>query len=497
MRRGLTWAAVAGLLAGAMPAYAEPVTVWLEDEVPDDRAIEKADLQTGGTLHLDSTDVQFPPQPLTEEDAAAITAVGAAVEDGKDRWDDYEVEQSIAAEIQDAVDHVGLVRDARDRDDIVRALLFEGAAIARGFSAVDLGASDRAEAFRFGEGPGALPKAWVDAYALSHELADRSDLVDGTGWNDYQRFAKAIQALEPATVYVDDDVGEVWVDGVKLASGNRELPPGRHWFHTVRGGVVHGRQVVDLAPGAEIVLPRAVTDEALATAHERVAAGRRSGMPDAVEDSLSLLLARYGGPMFVGALKDGKPVLVSYDDRAQLKDTTLVTVQLFGEVGGGVLVSPLFEQNYDDGSPEPWMVAPAASGGLGFEVGVSYFQFGGGIDASITPGRTIKFADGNDVENGSVSVFPQPWGGIGAYFVRPTKPTPIAGILGTVTWLSPANLGVGGRLMIGIPVDDKPTWVRISLGASYGLPAQWTTPAGTTTGATISGFLRIGLGSRV
>lgn len=488
------------LIAGALfavvaPAEAAPVTVWLREEAPDERTIQRADLQTGGTTHLWNVDLRYPPSPETAADGERIAQLPVAVENGIARWEEFEIELAIARDLQMVVDDVTLLRADRDRTDLADALLFQGAAVARAFDPREFGTDDRAAAFRYQAGDAVAPRAWVDAFALTGKLADRSKLPDGTAWQDYQRFAPAIEKLAAATLTVDAvPGGEVFVDGAKVETGPLSLRPGRHWIHVVRGGVVHGRTVLDARPSETYAFPRAVTDAEIAATVEKVAAGRATGLPEAVAAALDDLDRFHkGGPMFLG-VDDGKRfTVVSYDGKAVLKDTRLVTAVLYAEVGGGVLATPLFDQNE---TPGALYVAAGASGGLGFEVGVSYFAFGGGIDAAFTPTNTIQFAAGSSDTpdaNTAVSVFPQPHFEIGAYALRPTKPAPTFVILGGFTWLAPAHLAYGGRLSVGIPLKNEHTWVRLSAGGYYGPTALAGWPDDTPA---VSAFLRVGFGAK-
>ncbi len=485
MRAALIAPALA--FAYAAPALAEPVTVWISDTAPEARTVERADLQTGGTLHLWSVDLAFPPMPETPKDGEHIEQVLAAVENGKARWDEFEIELAIAKDMKMVVGDVSLLRSDRDRTDLAGALIFQGTAEARAFDPNTFASDERAKDFRY-DGPSAsVPRAWLDAYALMGKLADRSMFADGTAWQHYQRVSGTIEGLPKATLTVEDVGGDVWVDGRKAPVGSIPLTPGKHYLHVVRGGIVHGRAILDAAPGGAYATPRAVDAESLAVTREKVLTGKVTGLPESVVASLALLAADHeGGPLFLGADDGRRFYVVSYDGKAALKDTRLVTGVLYAEIGGGILATPIFEQATD---PTALYAAGAASAGLGFEVGISYFAFGGGIDGTFTPGNTIQFASGE--ANSSVAVFPQPHFEIGAYAVRPTKPTPTFVILGGIAWLAPAHLGYGGRMAVGIPMKNETTWVRVSLGGYYGPSTLWDPAAGQ---AAVSAFARVGFG---
>lgn len=494
MRRGLT--ALAMTLMVSAPAMAAPITVWLQDEAPDDKAVGKADLQTGGTAHLWNDDLRYPPMPQTPADREAVAALDLAVEDGLNRWEGFEVELGIAEDIQAVIDRITLLQGDQDREDLVEALLFQGTALTRYFG-VDGFATDPAAApYRLDVDGVIVPKAWAQAYAIAGSSPGKGALIDAVATDAYRRYAEAITGLPKASLALEQGVGEVWIDGKPVTGETLSLAPGTHWVHVMRGGVVHGRSRIEAEAGGTYVLPRAVSDDDIAAARQRVLAEHATGMPKAVDASLSKLAAFRQGAVFLGAMDGNKPVLVSYDASAELKDTTLVTGLLFGELGGGVLMSPVFEE-YTNGAAGPrdaslGQIAGAGMGGIGFELGVSYFLLTGGLDVAFTPGNTIRFSSGVDT-NDSVAIFPQPWIGIGAYAIRPTKATPTFAIAASVGWLAPAHLGVGGRMTVGIPIDDNPSWVRITLGGDYGPPVDWT----PNDGPMIRAFLRFGFGARV
>ena len=96
-------------------AWAEPITVWLQNTAPEEKQVTRADKETGGTLHLWALELAFPPEPETAADGAQLEAVAGAVEAGKTRWDQFEVEVPIAKVIDDETNKLTLLRSKRDR----------------------------------------------------------------------------------------------------------------------------------------------------------------------------------------------------------------------------------------------------------------------------------------------------------------------------------------------------------------------------------------------
>lgn len=469
-------------------AWAEPITVWLQDTAPEEKLVTRADKETGGTLHLWALDLAFPPEPETAADGAQLEAVGAAVEAGKTRWDQFEVEIPVAKAIDDEVTKLTLLRSKRDREDLVRALMFEGASIARATAATAFATDANSAPYRSTFGTVSVPRAWLDAYALMTTTPQRGDLFDGTAWNDWQRFASALSGLAAGSITTDAGVGDVYLDGELVQPGKHDVRPGRHYVHVVRGGVVSGRAVVNVEPGKAYDMPRRVSAADLATAVTAVQEGKRSELPASVTTALDELIRIHDGAAYLAASEGNDLSVLPIDAKLILNDDKLVTVLLTGELGGGIAISKGFDQN-EDGKAQ---IAPAASGGIGMELGISYFALGLGLDGVLTPGRTMPFSADKSGDENSVATFLHPWLGVGGYALRPTKANPTLAILAGVTYLMPDNLGVGGRIAVGVPIDDGHNWVRVLLGGSYGV-TQFRDDAVPMVDA----YLRVGFAGRV
>lgn len=484
-----------GLLFVSATAWAGPVTVWVEDRVPDEKTREKIDLQTGGTDHVDVRTLLYPPAPETGADQDVFEQLRLAIENGKARWDEFEVELQIANDIALVLDDLSLVRSDRDRDDLVRGLVFQGSAVARAFSPNDFPTAEAAAPWRTAHDTVTIPTAWVDAYALSGALAARGDLSDGTAWQDYQRFAKAIEALPDATLEVPADAGTVYVDGRVVEPGSLTLNPGRHWVHVVRDEVVSGRAAIRLAPGQQAAFPTAVDPGGVEATRSAAVSGRKGSVPDAVDVVLSQVIAYHdGGPLYLAADVPKRPVAIPYTPGAALKDTRLLTHVLTGEFGGGVFVSNAFLENVDAAGrtqQDVLRVAGAATASLGYELGVSYFMFTFGLDGMLTPGNSLPYGERPATTFDSASTYPQPFIGIGAYALRPTKPTPTFNVAATMQYLAPGWLAFGGRMAVGVPIADR-TWFRISLGGAYAADSYDSPNA---TSQAITGWLRLGFGA--
>lgn len=452
----------------APSAQAADIVVWMQPDPPDERMIQRADNKTGGTAHLTGADLAFPPAPASPQDQAAYDTLEQAVADGLARWEEFEVELEIAQTLDASFAAISIVRSEDDLEDLRDAFLFQGAAVGRAFERLELEEGERAAAFRQPLGNGIVIRAFVDAVALDPDRnIQRNDLLDGTAWTDFRRDEDIIEGLMSGSLDVAraPEGATVILDGTPMAgSGPFPVAPGRHWVHLLHRGVVSGRAVVDVTEGETERLPVAVDDADLARAADRIGQGTTTGFPASVKAALDQVGEYYGGQVFVAADNDGRLTLLPYARGARLAESTPVTVVASGEVGGGVIISPLFDKALEGGSA----VGGAVQGGLGIEIGIYHFAIVGGFDAAFTPGQSITYGNAQSTDNVTLAIYPQPWGGLGAYILRPIGRNPTLLVAAQGGWNGPAHIGVGGRLSFGIPLDDRGTWFRITaLGTTF------------------------------
>ena len=113
---------------------------------------------------------------------------------------------------------------------------------------------------------------------------------------------------------------------------------------------------------------------------------------------------------------------------------------------------------------------------------------------AITFGNTIIYGNRDETDNVTTSVLPQGWGGVGAYILRPNEAHTTLLLAGTYGWYGPAHAALGGRLILGVPIDDRGTWFRVSLGGAHAGKSLWDTGS-TKTPMTVL-FLRLGFAAR-
>lgn len=475
-------------------ALAAPVVVWLEPEVPEERSVRRVEaiLEVAAT-HLAHPSLAHPPQPSSEADDASYGALRTAAIEARARWNEFDVEYDIATDMKAALDAIDVVRDRRDLEDVVDARLLQGAAVARAFSEEEFRAGERAEPFR-STVPGAkVNRPWMLALALDPDrVFAKADLGDGSTFREFEALRDRLSSLPEG--YLDlsglpRDVTVV-IDGQPVEEGLGEVPlrPGRHYVHVLQGGVVSGRQQVDVEAGLTTDVPLLVDLPELSQASAKVEAGSTADLPEDVRRALDAVAAHHGDEVYVGAVEGGKVYVEAWGGDVEPPKLRVVTVLGTGEIGGGVVVSPLF-----DGSDGETVTGPGAIGSLGLEIGIYNAAIAGGLDLAFTPGHTVTHGNADETDNVTTSVLPQPWVGVGAYVLRPSEMRTTLLVLGTMSWLLPAHRGLGGRITLGIPIDEAGTWFRLTVGGSTAGKARW---AGFEDVPMHVGFLRFGFGAR-
>lgn len=477
----------------AMNVAQAGIVVWLHDAI-DPKFPDRADKKTGGTEHTDALDLAYRPAAYGADDDAAYEALRQAVATGKQRWNDFEVELEIANNLKTAIENISVVRGEADREKLIEALLFQGAAAHVAFTPNDFVNAAEAEPFRYARvgSAGVLP--WGDAIGLDPKRDPLpSDLADGSTFPKLSGELDELRTLEKGTITFTP-VGpgdERYIDGRKVEGDSVEVPPGLHWIHVLRNGSIAGRQLVRVGPGKSVEHARHATPEDVTKARERVLSGTTTGFPESVRKGLERIAAVHGGQVFVGAEQEGKMVVLPYAHGAALLRQRKVTVLAVGNIGGGFIASPIFDQATGGDT----RFAPMGGGELGLELGLLNVVLMGGVDLSFTPGNTITHGKRDGTKNIDTSIYVQPYGGLGFYILRPTGRKATMMVAANYQWLHPAHHAVGGRIAIGLPIDQSgAAWFRFTLGGS-GFP-QSTWDDGPDKTVMIQSFLRLGVARR-
>lgn len=479
------------LMAFPSGALAAPVVVWLDARVPDEVSTKKAERLLDATArHLAHSDIAFPLDPFDGDDAAAYERVSEQLLEARTRWNEYEVELGIAANLASAVRQIEVIRDERDLRMIVDAHLVIGAAMAMAMTPEEFRSGSRAEPYRTTLGGVPLSRGWVQASALDPErVVVRADLVDGSRFEQYESFLATYGQLPEGSIDLSaaPSGAEVFVDGAPVPAGTAEIfaRAGSHYVHFLRDGDCLGRSRVEVAPQKVAMLPAVVAPDALGEARQALLSGS-TAFPDAVASALTPLAKE--GPLYVATVEDGKVVLEPWAGGIAPSKAPAVTAVAVGEFGAAMVHTSLFE-----GSGGAIEDVPAASGSLGFEVGIYNLAIVAGSDVAITPGRVILYGNSDMTANEATGVLPMPYGGLGAYVLRPSGRNATLLLAGTYGWQGPAHWGLGGRLALGIPTGEV-SWFRLSVAGTSAPRSQWDEALDAQI-ALQSLHVRIGLGA--
>jgi hypothetical protein len=483
-----------GCLSAVDALAADGIVVWMEPAVPGEKALQRAENVAGPTSHLSHLDLAFPPQPASDEDTKDYVQLRDVVAASRAKWEEFEVELGIATDLEAAFQKIDVVRDERDADQIVVARALQGAAAFRAFDPNDFGQSERAAPFRIVfPGTDPLIRPWVEALALDPDHKLGQDVAESSTWPDLQKLQEAVGLLSDGWIDVSalPAGASLVVDGKAVTPSDAKVPlrPGNHYVHVLKQGVISGRSRIEITPGDTIPVPMVVSADELGAARAQVVEGTTTGFPDDVKSALEQIAAHYQGPIFVGAVEEGRAVVLPYARGATLLKSTPVTFNLVGDIGPEVVISSLFDESEGE-----LTTAPGASGSLGMEFGIYNAVILGAMDIAFTPTETVTWANSENTENVSGSALPQPWGGIGLYVLRPVGASPYLLLAGTYGFNGPAHMAPGGRLTVGLPLKDEKSWIRITLGGttSKDMMEDWRPVIGRVT-PMHTGFLRVGL----
>lgn len=472
-------AAWLGIISAFMPSPAaardaqEGTVVWMQDGVPDESVQKRLTRQTGPVQHRSWVDIALVRSDEQKSDTA-YSSLGAALVRAKDSWDEFDVELGIARELERFLVDVAYVRDESDRERLIEALLIQGAAVHMAFDGLSFAEESAAEPFRI-ELPGLVAnRPWLAALSLDAERQLRpSDLVNGTGLDAFNELKEAFDAMPKGTLAFDafpEDV-ELVLDGVLLKREDVTVSPGAHFVHVIREGVIIGGTRVWVPSGDRVQVTTVVDRLELSQANDSVCAGAPLDLPADVVSGLERLVNATAGPVFLACLDSrGRPSAVAYARGAVVESDAILTGVIGGEAGFTRVMSPLYGEDLASTPASDWepKTVDGASAQFGFEVGLSNFAFAFGADVAVTPSHLVKFDGG---ESSAVTV--RPWGGLGAYVIRPRSSKVTLLLLGTYGWSMPGHMTMGGRGVLGIPVDKRRTWLRLAIGGEGASTSRW------------------------
>jgi len=484
--------------AKAEGPLAPAVVVWLEPSLPSNEAQGKAHRLTGGTAtDLAWADLALSPGDWSEDDRLKMLAVDSAYETGRKRWDDFDVEQGIAQQIQVAAESLAVLRDDADRSALLRALIMGGTASYKAFPEQKFASGDEAAPYRTMVAARAVPRAILDAVALDPEKVwTRDEVGDGLGYTVISQLVEDLKGLPKARLAVGDHPPgtTLVVDGrpVDPSVTELELWPGRHYVHALVGNRLAGRVEMVLEPGQNASYPLAVSSADLAEARTKLLAGDTAltgPVANAIE-AVSTVRGQKARVYLAAVDEKGRTELVPYSGGAELMRPSPVSFLLTGDLGIGVVRSQGFAQR-----DENYVNAPAPTGNLGVEFGVYNFAVLAGGSLYLTPTQRMEFANAEGTDNNETPAYFRPYGGVGAYIPRPTAGVPLLLVGATYGALLPGSRGFGGTLAFGVPMGGgEGTWLRFVVDLYSGRQAAGYPGEGSNTYAF---NFRIGFGQKL
>ncbi|MCB9760092.1 MAG: hypothetical protein H6739_09685 [Alphaproteobacteria bacterium] len=459
------------------------VVVWFDRGPPAEPARLKAERSIGGeALHVSGAQLAFPPQPWNRRDAEALGRVAGVLRDGQQKWQEFEVELGIARDLDLAIEQVGVLRDASDRDALILALMWQGASVNLAFRPEDFPTSNEAAAFRL-DLPGlAANQPLLDALALDPSRTfTKGELPEADSFRIMQELTAALKAMPRATLVTGTlpEGASLMVDGVATTpvDGAVELVPGHHYVHLLVNGVIAGRSEIDAYPGASVDLPFLVSDRERGESERVIESGVTTGLPEDVQNAIAQISGQYpSAEVYLGAVTgDGRVVVLPFSGGARIEEKRPVTFTFGAEIGGSLISSPSFYYARPEGRTQGENInTPAATGALDLELGIYNFAVLAGAEIYITPLEELVYGtgepDATSADNYYTVVHTKITGGLGAYLLRPTRerrPTMLVGA--NYGWFSPGHLGGGGRVTFGIPMDKR-NHFKLTVHGWYGQP---------------------------
>ncbi len=493
---------IAALLLSASALAAAPsppaLVVWMLPTPPAEEVRKLVERETGVARHRAWADITLSPEPASGADEQRTSALQTVFKEGQSRWEEFEGEAGVARALAAAVDPIDLVQSDAEKQALVAALLWEGAGITRGYPESLFSSLQDTAPFRVTVAGKSVVRPWVDAIALDPKHTfTRAEFPDGQSFSKVQSLQSELALLPKGHLVIDvlPEGCTVVLDGTPVAAGTRsvDLAVGHHYAHVLVGNVVSERMEFDSAPNDNVPLRALVSPEELASASASVLAGSADVPPDVAAGVRSSAAHDSPAPRVFLATVDerGKPRVVGFSGGAVITKKQPVTFLFVGELGGGVLESSGFAGNQGKSA-----LTYQFGGSLGFELGIYNAAIFGSGDISLSPGVQMPFGvEGGTTpeDNQFTSAFFRPNGGIGVYLPRPLPGKVFFLLAGDYGWFSPASMGPGVKLSVGIPMPgDGKTWLRITLDGYRGTQMAGFLGEGTPTSLA---SLRVGFGS--
>jgi len=215
-----------------------------------------------------------------EADARAWRALAEALAAARRYETQLDGERLILELLVEPLRDVTIVPDEAARDQLFEVYAYQGFAVNRLFGA-RLAEAEDAAPWRIERGGQVVERPWALAWALDperditpYEVAEAPQRVAYSQRKPF--FASTLDGIVALPELGPADV--VFVDGRRVertSGGQLTLPPGRHWIHVERQGLVIERFVPEVEPGRRVELASAVAPGRIAA----WAAGVGDGAP--------------------------------------------------------------------------------------------------------------------------------------------------------------------------------------------------------------------------
>ncbi|MFT6820777.1 MAG: hypothetical protein ACJATT_004605 [Myxococcota bacterium] len=373
--------------------------VWSGEPTPAEwAAVAAAAGSQQGPLSL--SDLTTAATRITPADSQAMDALGAVIEDVRAYETRLDGELVIMRDLQRPIDGIQILRDETDRDQLFKALSYQGFAVDR-FFMDGLATKDAAGPFRETVSGLSVERPWVDAVALEPERdISPYDIAEAPQRVAYTAVRDEISRALPSTLVPLDFPPEavLMVDGRTVTlrpTGGVRVPMGRHLVHALIDGVVVQRWDIRAVAGDEQTLS---LDLPTADAQAWMAAlwqGEDAAVPESLIPHLDALggdvwLARRGrrGVDVIRVAPNGVERM-HVDTNVVADDSQGPAFTVFGALNAGWLSNGNFALDAPNGA---FTFGEVNAANLGLTVGGSYsrglIRVGVGFQLAYTPGES-------------------------------------------------------------------------------------------------------------
>jgi hypothetical protein len=453
------------------PGAAAARIQWLQPELPPPEVRAQAERTTGPATHLDASEIAWPALIDAHQQAqAAGAALRAAMNDGRKRWETFDIERDLCWRLHEAVGGLGLVESEDDREALYQALLLQGAAAFWAWPPGQRARLPEVKPLLAEVGGERVLAPWSDAVALFPEREPRrADLPDQTTWQAFVHVRDLVRAQRSAELTAAGlpPGSTLFVDGrpVPASALPLSLTPGHHWVHVEHAGLVSGAGAPRLGPGERFDLEGVVPAGDLLRAAEKALAGDLVEVPVTVQHRIEVLRSENPEESYYLAAWSGRGAPVVYrlegaEAWHQGEFDRSVSLLLTGGLGVGVAHSSAFQE----APPGAGKAVPDTLLDLSAELGWRRWGVRTGLAFESTLGQgTIQWggysADGAEV-NHRTSTYVRITAAPVFHVLRVRPRRPALSVAVPLGLLTPAHRGLGLQGSFDLPLRDT-LWLRL------------------------------------